>query len=109
MCAKQMGKGIQGERTSAAAEDAEEPPAAYLLACTTPDAAATPRKPLEDAKLAVVPRAMLTYEADQQLQHFACGAVINLAATSSAMRRARVPPRPLLRPLFSLRKPPLLY
>ena len=80
---------------------------AFWILATPPDkadAAATPRKPLEDAKLAVVPRAMLTYEADQQLQHFACGAVINLAATSSAMRRARVPPRPLLRPP-SLRKP----
>ncbi|KAH8069308.1 serine threonine-protein kinase [Aureococcus anophagefferens] len=64
---------------------------AFWILATPPDkadAAAAPRAPLPDDKLAVVPRAMLRYGEDQQLQHFACGAVINLAATSPAVRRA---------------------
>ena len=64
---------------------------AFWILATPPDkadAGAAPRAPLSDDKLAVVPRAMLRYGEDQQLQHFACGAVINLAATSPAVRRA---------------------
>jgi len=64
---------------------------AFWILATPPDkadAGAAPRAPLPDDKLAVVPRAMLRYGEDQQLQHFACGAVINLAATSPAVRRA---------------------
>ena len=58
---------------------------------TPVDKGAAPRPAaaaLSDARLAVVPAAMLAFAEDRALQHFACGAIINLAAASTDARRA---------------------
>ena len=63
---------------------------AFWILATPPEkgrAAAAP--PLSDARLAVVPRAMLAFGDDQPLQHFACGAIIGVQETPRNVRGFR--------------------